>query len=104
MHQIESYDGENYDSASDDDDEVVGFSAELHAEYIRENFYYYKVIVYDKCIMCQTAEISRVNGKIGELFQIPHVPCKNNLLNSRVNLMVESTPDLHKKIKVFKLQ
>ena len=54
--------------------------------------------------MCQTAEISRVNGKIGELFQIPHVPCKNNLLNSRVNLMVESTPDLHKKIKVFKLQ
>ena len=53
--------------------------------------------------MCNTADNARVNGKTGKMLKIPHVPFKNNLLNSEVNSMVASTTDLHKKLKVFKL-
>ena len=36
MNHIEADDGENDDSAAADDDEAVGFSAEVHEEYIRK--------------------------------------------------------------------
>ena len=36
MHHIEADDGDNNDSAADDDGEAVGFCAEVHAEYIRK--------------------------------------------------------------------
>ena len=76
MHYIEAYDGYNYDSASDDDDEAFGFSAEVHAEYIRKTFEYYKGILYDKWTMCQTSDNARVGGETGELLKIPYLPLK----------------------------
>ena len=97
MHHIEADDGDNDDSAADDDgDEEVGFSTEVHIDYIRKHFEYYKGIGYDKWIIFQTAENARVNGKTGELFKTPHVPCKNHLLNPKMNSIVASTPDLQK--------
>ena len=36
MHYIKADDGKNDDSAADDDYEAVGFSAEVHEEYIRK--------------------------------------------------------------------
>ena len=104
MHQIEIDDGDNDDSAADDYDEAVGFSIEVHVEYIRKKIEYYKGIAYDKWIMCQKADNARVNGKTSELLRIPRVPCKNHILNPKVNSMVASTPDLHKKLRQFKPQ
>ena len=49
--------------------------------------------------MCNTADNARVNGKTGKMLKIPHVPFKNNLLNSEVNSMVSPTPDINKKGK-----
>ena len=96
MHQIESDDGDNGDSADAGDDEAVGFCAELHAYYTRKTFEYYKGIADDKWIMRPTDDTARVNGKTGELFKTPHVPCKNHLLNPKMNSIVASTPDLQK--------
>ena len=73
MHHIESDDGNNNDNATADDDETVVFFAEVHAEYTRKTFDYSKGIVYDKWIICNTADNARVNVKTGELLKIPYV-------------------------------
>ena len=77
---------------------------EVHTDYIRKIFDYYKGIEYDKWIMCQKADNARVDGKTSELLRIPRVPFKNHILNSKVNSMVASTPDLQKKLRQFKPQ
>ena len=96
MHQIEIDDGDNDDSAADDYDEAVGFSIEVHVEYIRKKIEYYKGIVYDKWIVGHIYDNTIVNVKTGKLLKTPHVPCKKYLLNFEANSMVASTPDLHK--------
>ena len=44
--------------------------------------------------MCQTADNCSVNLKVAEMLGIPHVACKNHLLNLEVNWMVKQTRDL----------
>ena len=100
MNHIEADDGDNGYNAADDDDEAV-FFAEVHAEYIRKTLEYYKCMAYDKWIICQTSDNTRVNGKIVEVRKIPHVPCRNHLLNYKVNSIVASTPYLQKKIEII---
>ena len=99
IHHIEAHDGDNYDIASDDDDEAFRFSTEVHADYTRKTFEYCKCIAYDKLITCQTSDNARVNSKTGKPLKILHLPCKNNLLNYEVNSMVASALDLHKKME-----
>ena len=84
-------DGEDDDK--DMDDECIRFTAEVHAQFIRDTFAWYKVDPV-KWIICQIADNAAVNQKIAKLLSIPHIPCKNHLLNSEVNYMTSKSNEL----------
>ena len=44
--------------------------------------------------VCQTANNCSVNLKVADLLKIPHVACKNHILNFEVNEMVNQTQEL----------
>ena len=75
------------------DETAVNFSSQTHAEHIRNVFRYYGLNVEDWAV-CQTADNCSVNRKVAELLGIPHVSCKNHMLNLEVNKMVKQTRDL----------
>ena len=75
------------------DETAVNFSSQTHAEHIRNVFRYYGVDVEDWAV-CQTADNCSVNLKVAELLKIPHVACKNHILNLEVNEMVKNSRDL----------
>ena len=75
------------------DETAVNFSSQTHAEHIRNVFRYYGLDVSDWAV-CQTADNCSVNLKVAELLGIPHVSCKNHMLNLEVNKMVRQTRDL----------
>lgn len=78
----------------EDNEEAVKFTAEVHANFIKETFQYYSAIDYCKWIKAQTADNAAVNKQIAELLKIVHIPCKNHLLNSEVNYMTYRLPEL----------
>ena len=75
------------------DETAVNFSSQTHAEHIRNVFRYYGLNV-EEWAVCQTADNCSVNLKVAEMLGIPHVACKNHLLNLEVNWMVKQTRDL----------
>ena len=75
------------------DETALNFNAETHAEHIRNIFRYYNLDV-EEWAVCQTADNCSVNLKVADLLGIPHVACKNHLLNLEVNEMVKQNRDL----------
>ena len=49
--------------------------------------------------MCQISDNVSVNRKISKLLKIPHIPYKNHLLNSEVNLMTSKSNALTNVLK-----
>ena len=70
------------------DETAVNFNAETCAEHIRNIFRYYGLDV-EEWAVCQMANNCSVNLKVADLLGIPHVACKNHLLNLEVNEMVK---------------
>ena len=83
----------------EDVEEATSFNAEVHAHHIRSTFNYYQDIEFDCWVKAQTADNAKVNVKTCKLLGIPHIPCKNHLLNSEVNNMVETNRDMNDKIE-----
>ena len=71
----------------EDDKEAVKFTAEVHANFIKEIFKFYTATDSQTWIKAQTANNGAVNQKIASLLNIIHVLCNNYLLNSEVNYM-----------------
>ena len=82
------------------DETAVNFSSQTHAEHIRNVFRYYGLNVEDWAV-CQTADNCSVNRKVAELLGIPHVSCKNHMLNLEVNKMVKQTRDLEQTLNTI---
>ena len=70
------------------DETAVNFSSQTHAEHIRNVFRFYGLDV-EQWAVCQTADNCSVNLKVADLLKIPHVACKNHILNLEVNEMVK---------------
>ena len=67
--------------------ESTNFKAEVIAQFIDmtlEEYY----DTYLKWVKCETSENSDVNTRAAKLMGIPHIPCKNHLLSSEVEIMV----------------
>ena len=79
------------------DETTVNFSSQTHAEHIRNIFRYCGVDV-ENWEVCQTADNCSVNLKVAELLKIPHMACKNHILNLEVNEMVKNSTDLERTI------
>ena len=75
------------------DEMAVNFNAETHAEHIGNIFRYYGLDV-EEWTVCQMVDNCSVNLKVSDLLGIPHVTCKNHLLNLEVSEMVEQNRDL----------
>ena len=83
-------DGNNINDNNDEGNDATKFNAEVHANYISNTLSeYYKTNV-DNWVVCQTADNAAVNRRTARLLKIPHIPCKNHLLNSEVNVMINS--------------
>ena len=78
----------------EDEKEAVKFTAEVHANFIKETFKYYDRINFKEWTKAQTADNVAVNRKIAELLGINHIPCKSHLLNSEVGCMTNNLPEL----------
>ena len=83
----------------DKDDDAISelatkFDSDAQAEYIHAMLDYYGVTV-EEWVACQIADNAKVNHATAEKLKIPHVGCKNHMLNHEVNNMMEETdPDL----------
>jgi hypothetical protein len=94
------------DDDSDDDDDIdeslhdyaTNFTAETHIKYFEDMFLYYGCNLRDWAI-CQIADNCSVNKKIAVDLGIPHVGCKNHLLNLEVKRMTKNTDDLKETIE-----
>ena len=84
----------NKEEYEEDDEEAVKFTAEVHANLIKENFKYNSAIDYCKWIKAQTEDNAAVNKQIAEPLKLVHIPCNNHLLNSEVNYMTHRLPEL----------
>jgi hypothetical protein len=78
---------------SNDDEEAVNFTADTHCNHFKSMFLYYEIDIGDWAL-CQTADNCAVNSKIARLLNIPHIGCKNHLLNLEVNRMTDRSADL----------
>ena len=68
-------------------DEATDFSAATHVRQFEDVFKYFGINIHEWAV-CTIADNCRINLKIAELMEIPHVGCTNHKLNLEVNRMV----------------
>ena len=76
--------------SDDDDEEAIQFIVEAHANFIEKMFKCFGNFYCKKWSKAQTTNNSDVNENVAQLLVSVHIPYKNHLLNSEVNLITQN--------------